>query len=431
MNKIRTINIRNLIIFFLLFFYPILPINYYIGPFNLANFCSILIVITFFILSKQYKLIKLQNSILFFWFFILCFSIQALFTQGVLSGVAYFVMYFLVPYIIINIVKDYKEFFKIIDMIIISGSILGVLGIVEAISKTYIFQEALLIAETGIRYGVLRSSVTFGHPINFGLFQSFVSILCFYRLNTSINSKLKKWYIISYIISVISLFLSVSRLAICMYLVVQLILLRQIGFKKLIKYLCFVCILIIILFSFSNILNFGISDLVNDFWISLLETIGLGNINQTSEAVVGFGNRFDLYKWVVDSIGDNIILGMGINAEFSYKMYDWFTKTSIEVQYLNIFYQFGLFGLIVLIFSYANSLKYFYKQMNVKSKYEKKITFTKVIFITFLVYYICLFGVQETDTTRIYCELIALGISYVRINYQNEINNGQLKLKNK
>ena len=110
---------------------------------------------------------------------------------------------------------------------------------------------------------------------------------------------------------------------------------------------------------------------------------------------------------------DNKVLGKGLKAEFSHKLASWYTKTSIEVHYLYILYHCGYVGLIFLILSYLSTIKYFFKNRNI---IEQRNSFNKVLLVIFIIYYICLFGIQETDLTRFYCELIALGIAYTRIS---------------
>ena len=62
------------------------------------------------------------------------------------------------------------------------------------------------------------------------------------------------------------------------------------------------------------------------------------------------------------------------------------------------------------------------KRMFSKKEYEK--SFIRILSIIMPLYYICLFGVQETDTTKIVCEIIAIGIANVRcVNKKMEREN--------
>lgn len=72
----------------------------------------------------------------------------------------------------------------------------------------------------------------------------------------------------------------------------------------------------------------------------------------------GVGDRFVLWQWVALSVGNKWLLGKGVSTEFAYKVYEWQTKTSIENQYLNVFFHTGMVGVLLLLFSYVALLVY-------------------------------------------------------------------------
>lgn len=72
----------------------------------------------------------------------------------------------------------------------------------------------------------------------------------------------------------------------------------------------------------------------------------------------GVGDRFVLWQWVALSVGNKWLLGKGVSTEFAYKVYEWQTKTSIENQYLNVFFHTGVVGVVLLLFSYVAVLVY-------------------------------------------------------------------------
>lgn len=418
MNKGKTkLSVKN-ILFFLLFLYPILPVNYYIGRFSYVNICSLLIILIYTLYNGKVKILRLRGNNFGFWQYLFICGLFTFFTVGPITGIANIVSGAMVSMVVILLMQEKNDFYKVIDLIIISSFFLGILGCIESLSGAYLIQGDLLNESEGMRYGVLRCSVSFGHPINFGMYQAISAILAFYRLNTDIERKKKKLYIIAYLIAVISMFLAVSRLVICFFFSVQIILLLKMDLKKVVKYLLITTFVVIIgTIVFRNI-GLEVSKLIDDFIISLCEMLGIGNKISNTETI-GFGNRFDLYGWVIDSIGDKWLWGLGIGAEFAYKMTDWFTKTSIEVHYLYIFYQCGLVGVVSLVISYISTWIFFYTKRKNTFDSEKKISFLSLLVILLLIYYICLFGVQETDLFRLHCEIVSLGISYYRI-YKKE-----------
>lgn len=412
--KIKKQNVNELIFSILVSLYCILPQNYYvIGPVSIINFTAMVLIMWYILSIKKIKLIHLRSNNLFFWVFIVVQMIMFFATAGVFSGIANFITYFMVCYIFINTVNDKDLLLKVIDIIIFTGMIMGLIGIFESVTKTYIFQGSLFSVKESIRYGVLRATVTFGHPINLGLFLGIVAILIFYRLNINCQVNKRKYYLFCYIIVSISMILTVSRLAICFYLIAQSIILIQLGIGKFFKYFFIFIISCSIFMIISLYIGFDVNKLLNDFIDTISSTLGLSLV---SSSTIGIGNRFDLYKWVIDDVRGNEIWGLGVGVTFKYKMSEWFTKTSIEVHYLYTYFKTGLIGLITLLLSYLGNLYFINKDRKNKCmNFEKKISLTSVLMAIFISYYISIFGVQETDTVRIYNILVCIGICYVRI----------------
>ncbi|BCN32281.1 O-antigen ligase family protein [Anaeromicropila herbilytica] len=402
-------------IFFLLMFYPILPMNYYLSIFSFVNICSILIVTIYILGSRNSKIFPVFKYNFFFWMYLIIYAILAISTANFLKGFAWIITEIIVSIILIQLITSEKDIYRIIELIIIASIFLSLIGLIESFSHTYLIQASIFKGwSDSLRYGILRCSGPFGHPINFGFYQAIAALLAFYRLNSKLEKKKKKWYRLAYSLAVITMFLTISRLAICFFVATQLILIILMGQRKAIKYLC-----IIFLVAVGAIIaldTFGVEGYVfiSDFFVSLGRLVGFKG-QASSSGIIGFGNRFDLYEWVINDVGSNYIFGKGVGAEFAYKLTDWFTKTSIEVNYLYIYFQCGLVGLIALILSYVGSVRYFWKKRKYSLPNENKLTYIRVLLVILVLYYVCLFGVQETDLTRLHCELISLGIAYYRI----------------
>lgn len=140
----------------------------------------------------------------------------------------------------------------------------------------------------------------------------------------------------------------------------------------------------------------------------------LGNIDGT-----GSGDRKELLKWVWKSM-DNKWIGMGGSAEFTYSLtehsgiYSYIrTKTSIENQYLNLLYHYGIIGLISAIWVYIQLLiKSVIQAVKNSSKWEGRISYPKMLAVILGTYYISFFGVHQIDEKRIFFCLIFLLIAY-------------------
>ena len=233
--------------------------------------------------------------------------------------------------------------------------------------------------------------------IAYGLYQVFIVALINYKNSIFGESRKLK---ICYMISVLNVFLSVSRTPIIAFIVIQLLFWYRDSKKKFANYMFVALIGALVLLIASTSFGFRIP-LIDD----LLETINqvLSGNTASSGSTVGVGNRFDLWAWVYLSMGNKWIMGHGPTAEFAYKVYEWQTKTSIENQYLNILWHNGLVGLVLLILSYLSILIYSFKnRFHYILKSGETISFNMCVFLTMLTYYVVEFGVQESDMARIY-----------------------------
>lgn len=410
------------ILYFLLMLYPILPTNHYISVLSYSNICSILIVIFFLINNRNIEALNFFKYNFFFWFYLVIYAAFAFATASTATGISWIFSTMLVPFIVIQMVSSEEDFYQIIELIIIASIFLSFIGIFESLSRNYLFQGALFADWSDkFRYGFLRCAGPFGHPINFGQYQAIAAVLSFYRINSGLEPKKVRLYKCAYILAVISLICSVSRLPICFFAAAQFVLILWMGTRRSIQYFCIGGLVVVAGIIILDITGLDVFSLISDLIVSVMEMLGLGSTKAHSNAI-GLGNRFDLYKWVIGAVGENFLFGNGINAQFAYQIASWFTKTSIEVHYLYIYFKCGLVGLASLVLSYVGNILYFGKRRKYRLFNEKKITFGKVLVLMLILYYICLFGVQETDLTRLYCELIALGIGYCRISKKSILN---------
>ena len=116
------------------------------------------------------------------------------------------------------------------------------------------------------------------------------------------------------------------------------------------------------------------------------------------------GQRIILYEWVRNSMGNNWLLGNGMNAKFNYEykntdgIYIWKSyKQSIEVQYLNLLYHGGIVTLICECFLYLGSIIESAKNALRKTEWEKHISFSMVCLVTFLAYFIAFFSISKSS----------------------------------
>ena len=130
----------------------------------------------------------------------------------------------------------------------------------------------------------------------------------------------------------------------------------------------------------------------------------------TEGTYAGMGDRLSLFTWVMNSMNGNFLLGNNGTA-FSYKVYDWFTKTSIENEYLNYFYNYGFIGLSLCIVSYISNIVCFYKKRNANEMIESSLGFNYMTFMTLSVLYVFVFFSALNAALSIQIVLIGLATS--------------------
>ena len=112
----------------------------------------------------------------------------------------------------------------------------------------------------------------------------------------------------------------------------------------------------------------NVISIVVGLFTPIIEQI-LGN---KADTVDGTGERLILWNWVYSTVKNHLFTGMGFQTPFQYQysgisgIYSWTaTKTSIEVQWLAVLYEKGLFGMIGFIIFQMGSLK---KALKLKSE---------------------------------------------------------------
>lgn len=404
---------------FLVVLLTILPQYVYISfGMNIVNLLAIIFLLFYLFFVRVIKIEYLELP--FFWLYLIMNMIQCAASVGVMKFFSYAILFLVIPFLLIGLISTEERFFNLIDTFIFSGFLLGLFGIVEAITSVNIFQ---LLANGNVpffhevRYGIIRIMTTFGQPISYGIYQNFVIALINYRLPNIKNRKKKKLYVVL-TLSVINVLLTGSRIPIAMMIIVQLILIWKKNPKRFPLYLLVTVFLFSVFFFFMWFI--GIRIPVIDGFIESLYSLLARNSDIASKSQV-VGDRLSLWNWVSKSMGDKWLFGHGVDAEFSYKVYEWQIKTSIENNYLYTLYNTGIVGLIMLLISYVSIIIYSwynYKKYGVND--NEVISFNYVFMVLMIAYYVACLGVQETDISRSYVLLVVCLIAYNRLNKKKQ-----------
>jgi len=167
---------------FLLMLYPVLPLNYYIGSLSYANICGIMMVLAFFFFRLKKFDVRVFHEDWPFWQYLVVYALFTFATANALNGLAWVIADLFASVSIITSIETKEDFYQAIDGVILAGVLLGLLGIAESATGTYLIQGELM-AKTdggvGLRYGILRRGyIFFWLLLRFKDYSSCVTFLC-------------------------------------------------------------------------------------------------------------------------------------------------------------------------------------------------------------------------------------------------------------
>jgi hypothetical protein len=273
-----------------------------------------------------------------------------------------------------------------------------------------------------IRFGMLRIMSYSAQPIVYGVYLLFCMCLCFYLFQFSSLKKERITLKVIYILLWVNLLLTLSRSVIIFAILSQLVLLYISGTRiffvrllQIIVVLLAVCIVASVISSkaLEIIKNFVFMNLAifNDDYSSAIS----GSFGSNAS---GVGNRIDLYNWVAKSMDDKWLFGFGPLAKFNYEyiVHSWVytninVKESIEVQYLDVLYHYGIVGLLGEIIMYVSILITATKNVK-KASWESKVGFGTVCLILFVSYFLNFFFVNQSSDKGIFYVTIMIFAMY-------------------
>lgn len=421
------LNVRNTIIFLGFCIYPIIP-QYFgiigISAFKLMCLWIVLFASVFFGISRSVAT-SCRNIQIAFGIWLIIMFINAILFKCIIEYFYEVLCYYLVGGVIIKCLNTRKQFIRAVDLLIIGAVVASIIGIMESITG---FNGFHLLNTMGaqitlqpLRFGFRRIISFTYQTISFCNYCMFALGLIVYRISVcSKENERKQKYGIAYAIVFIAALLTLSRSILICIIISQLILLYLCGYKVLLKRILIITTVGMLTVIICSMVLPEIVNVLQNIAYMLLAVFDdnyatmLGNIDGT-----GSGDRIELLKWVWESI-DNKWIGMGGSTEFAYSLtehsgiYSYIrTKTSIENQYLNLLYHYGIIGLISMIWVYIQLfIKSIIQAVKNPSEWEGRISFPKMLVVILGTYYISFFGVHQIDEKRIFFCLIFLLIAY-------------------
>lgn len=343
-----------------------------------------------------------------------------------LSFFGYFVC---APMIIEKRIWNRDDFEKVITIMLTLFTVYAVFGIIEAFTQFNIVDT--LFGRTVVTGGAneYRGTLYRGHgsltvSINNAVFMNMAWAIANYRLCNAKEGRVR-WAVVWFIIG-LDVILILSRTVIAVGVLVQLLLFRKQGVKWISKRLL-VILPILTGFVFLNMESTVLlMDTVKSLFYPIInELFGTSLSVSTGQVFQGSGQRFQLWVWIYESVKDNLLFGKGFTDSFSREFVSTIIsgqyagtkytaiKTSIEVHWLYVLYQKGLFGLSGFIAFQIGCIK---KTMRKGvSVFEEKLSFQYVMIVVTISYFAMLFTCSGSEDLYFFYILMGLYGAYLKI----------------
>ena len=416
------------VLIFFAVLYPVIPAYFKIVGFSFPNLCCI----SFILIALIYKKIRLvlkKNIVVFSLLLWMMVNAFIYIYHSYYFGAIWTICTVIAGLIYVDNIKKQSVFINIIIAIVYVSGVICLLGIIEAISGFNIFSflntsgDKIMINPA--RFGLTRIVGFSYQTISYSVYMIICACFAVYLLNLKnvLNNRSIVRVRCIYILIVINIFLSLSRSAIIIFLMSQMLFLWKMGMKKVIKTIViafFICCILLFFLSYiapsvfhqvKNLYYMIIAVFDSNYTSFISKEFGKDNLN-------AIGTRKDIYGWVYEKVRNNLLLGVGFKTPFSYK-YDsgnlWhtmITKSAIEVEYLLTLYESGIIGLLSEIFVFLSLICSCLKNNFKCTVWENKISFNFLSFVIFISMILMYFMVNQSSEQYVFNILICLFLAY-------------------
>lgn len=394
----------------------ILPQYIYILGLNITYLYPLFLLFLCIISTRKIKKIRINRcAVPIYWSYLIYVTIIASIDKGVVYGLVTGCATIGMAYLINYVVDSERKLNKFIDYILAITFICCFLGIFEAITSINPLQ---LLAESGssffldYRMGIRRIAVQFAQPIIYGLFLLLVSPIAIYRITCSRNIRVIQRTKFIYFFMCVNVVLTMSRAPIFAFILLQLILWYQIYRSKFVLRVIGGLIVGGLFFLIARLLGLNIWDWLNRFLSMFLAVLGVAESN---DVYSGVANRFEIFNWVSEVVGNDIWFGKGVDAIFRYQVHEWQIKESIENEYLNTFFHLGIIGMVFEITAFLTNAVHFYRRGK-KFETQDRMNFSKSIAITLICYYVVIATCGESSAITMHIYLLSIAMIYSNLN---------------
>lgn len=376
------------------------------------------------IFGEKCKIIKIKLSICTI-FYVLTYVgsyFIHFYSKSIIYSILFVIEFVGILYLIESLTQSEDDLDNLISAIVIVSAVYSVFGIFESITSINIFDIIFdRIPETSlaaVRFGLTRNRGCATVSINNGMLIFFCLSLALIKI---LKENCKLLYKLCYAIIFLNLILILSRAVTVMALITQIVsfilikksltIRRETLIKSFLSFTIFAIVLSIGIYKNPELFN-GI--------ISFFSSIDLTGTNYNSANLGNFSQRLLLWGWVYDYIKNNLLWGIGFTTEFSVALNLYNFKTSIEVHWLYIAFQKGIFGLAGFILLQLSTI---IKGFKLKAVNDNVKAFKVIVIISLLAYYIMLFSCSGFEDLRMFYVFIALIAVRTSLNNKTTIIN--------
>ena len=257
-----------------------------------------------------------------------------------------------------------------------------------------------------------RCEATFGHAITYAIYLSICALIDSVFIIKTRRSKYKLYYVIM----VVTLFMTMSRAPIILFVFGQLLLLYLFGFEKFIKIIfkatiCLISVFAIVSVFIPSVLS-TVQYMLNIVLAIFSENAALqvGNIQNANP----FEYRLGLLSVIPQYIRQALLFGRGSSMSFTFQMLGH-TYYSIDNAFLVWLFRYGLFGLF-------GNLIYFICIIIFGCKQGKNDDFMKLFSVIAMIYFLNLFSVAQMGEYKLWIIIFSIAYNLFRINRNIQVS---------
>lgn len=420
--RIKFSDLREVFIY-LFAFLAIMPGYLQIAGHNITSMLTPLLMLAYMVFDGKLKLHKFSGTeapILLFW---LLRIISYVINGEYFTAIAFTVFILFARQLVYDYVKDTVTLENVIDIILNVSVVLGILGIIEAVTEQNLFlllnNSGEIITRNDRRLGFIRIISFTTQTSHYALYCCICLLLSLYLYYTRGQ---KKRYRNIIIILLVNLFFTGTRIAILVMVGCYALIVFRRGVSTFLKRSLLILLGVIIILLFMN------QTFIGQFLIMFLSQIipGLEKLMKSGAVASAeqsniIGTRLQLYSWVFSSMDGHWLTGFGEKVQFAYNYIvsymgnSWTqTKENIEVNYLSMLYHYGIIGCIGESF-----MMIWYSIKSLKTSIIEKRVYGEMKFAAYFHYILlfillCWFGTMVGEERFTFYIILYLYVRYER-----------------